>query len=169
MGKFKRIAMKDIKAMQKTLDDLPTRTLAKQGEEPLSDLAPQIRKALEKGYTVRELSEIMADGNVSIPPPVIRARLLPKGETTRKRSSPSKRGIRLLPGQTPLRHRQRRLPHLRRQRQSRHRYQQSLYRRHQSPQKHQLSLHRSHQSLLHQIIYLQRHRLQVKHQIIHLQ
>ena len=47
------------------------------------------------------------------------------------------------------------LPHLRRQRQSRHRYQQSLYRRHQSPQKHQLSLHRFHQSLLHQIIYLQ--------------
>lgn len=91
MGKFKRIAMKDIKAMQKTLDDLPDKNLGKTREEAVELLDSQIRKALEKGYTVRELSEIMADGNVSIPPPVIRARLLPKGETTRKRaSSPSK-------------------------------------------------------------------------------
>ena len=90
MGKFKRIAMKDIKAMQKTLDDLPDKNLGKTREEAVELLDAQIRKALEKGYTVRELSEIMADGNVSIPPPVIRARLLPKGETTRKRaSSPS--------------------------------------------------------------------------------
>ena len=82
MGKFKRIAMKDIKAMQKTLDDLPDKNLGKTREEAVELLDAQIRK---------ELSEIMADGNVSIPPPVIRARLLPKGETTRKRaSSPSK-------------------------------------------------------------------------------
>lgn len=32
MGKFKRIAMKDIKAMQKTLDDLPDKNLGKTRE-----------------------------------------------------------------------------------------------------------------------------------------
>ena len=47
--------MKDIKAMQKTLDDLPDKNLGKTREEAVELLDAQIRKALEKGYTVREL------------------------------------------------------------------------------------------------------------------
>ena len=43
MGKFKRIAMKDIKAMQKTLDDLPDKNLGKTREEAVELLDAQIR------------------------------------------------------------------------------------------------------------------------------
>lgn len=85
MGKFKRIPMKDINAMRKILDDLPDRNLGKTREEAAELLNANILKALEKGYTVKELAEIMAQGNVVIPPPIIRAKVLPQKETRQKR------------------------------------------------------------------------------------
>ena len=85
MGKFKRIPMKDIKTMQKILDDLPDKNLGKTREEASELLNAHILKALEKGYTVKELADIMAQGNVVIPAPVIRAKVLPKKETRQKR------------------------------------------------------------------------------------
>lgn len=48
-------------------------------------LNAHILKALEKGYTVKELADIMAQGNVVIPAPVIRAKVLPQKETRQKR------------------------------------------------------------------------------------
>ena len=72
MGKFKRIPVKDINAMRKILDDLPDKNLGKTREEAAELLNANILKALEKGYTVKELAEIMAQGNVVIPAPVIR-------------------------------------------------------------------------------------------------
>lgn len=78
MGKFKRIQVNDIKAMQKTLDDLPDKNLGKTREEAAEMLNAQIMKALEKGYTVRELAEVMSKGNVTIPIPVIRAKIVVK-------------------------------------------------------------------------------------------
>ena len=81
MGKFKRIPVKDINAMRKILDDLPDKNLGKTREL----LNANILKALEKGYTLRELTEIMAQGNVAIPVPVIRAKVLPQKATPRKR------------------------------------------------------------------------------------
>ena len=77
MGKFKRIPMKDINAMRKILDDLPDRNLGKTREEAAELLNANILKAIEKGYTVKELAAIMAEGNVVIPAPVIRAKVLP--------------------------------------------------------------------------------------------
>ncbi|MFQ8738618.1 MAG: hypothetical protein ACLSAH_23595 [Bilophila wadsworthia] len=53
MGKFKRIPMKDIKTMQKILDDLPDKNLGKTREEAAELLNAHILKALEKGYTVK--------------------------------------------------------------------------------------------------------------------
>lgn len=85
MGKFKRIPVKDIKAMQKTLDDLPDKNLGKTREEAAELLNANILKALEKGYTVKELADIMAKGNVVIPAPVIRAKVLPAKTAPRKR------------------------------------------------------------------------------------
>lgn len=81
MGKFKRIQVNDIKAMQKTLDDLPDKNLGKTREEAAEMLTAQIIKALEKGYTIRELSEVMARGNVTIPAPVIRAKVAAKKDS----------------------------------------------------------------------------------------
>ena len=85
MGKFKRITVKDINAMRKILDDLPDRNLGKTREEAAELLNANILKAIEKGYTVRELADIMAQGNVVIPAPVIRAKVLPQKAVPRKR------------------------------------------------------------------------------------
>ena len=85
MGKFKRIPVKDINAMRKILDDLPDRNLGKTREEAAELLNANILKAIEKGYTVRELADIMAQGNVVIPAPVIRAKVLPQKAVPRKR------------------------------------------------------------------------------------
>ena len=85
MGKFKRIPVKDIRAMQKILNDLPDRNLGKTREEAAELLNAHILKALEKGYTVKELADIMAQGNVVIPAPVIRAKVLPQKAVPRKR------------------------------------------------------------------------------------
>lgn len=87
MGKFKRIPVKDIRAMQKILDDLPDKNLGKTREEAAELLNANILKALEKGYTVKELTEIMAKGNVVIPAPVIRAKVLPAKAAPRKREA----------------------------------------------------------------------------------
>ena len=85
MGKFKRIPVKDINAMRKILDELPDRNLGKTREEAADLLNANILKALEKGYTVKEVAAIMAQGNVVIPAPVIRAKVLPQKETQQKR------------------------------------------------------------------------------------
>ena len=85
MGKFKRIPVKDINAMRKILDDLPDKNLGKTREEAAELLNANILKAFEKGYTVKELADIMAQGNVVIPAPVIRAKVLPQKAVPRKR------------------------------------------------------------------------------------
>ena len=85
MGKFKRIPVKDINAMRKILDDLPDKNLGKTREEAAELLNANILKALEKGYTVKEVAAIMAGGNVVIPAPFIRAKVLPAKAASRKR------------------------------------------------------------------------------------
>ena len=85
MGKFKRIPVKDINAMRKILDDLPDKNLGKTREEAAELLNANILKAIEKGYMVKELADIMAQGNVVIPAPVIRAKVLPQKAVPRKR------------------------------------------------------------------------------------
>ncbi len=84
MGKFKRIQVNDIKAMQKTLDDLPDKNLGKTREEAAEMLNAQILRALDKGYSLKEITELMARGNVSIPAPVIRAKVLSAKATKEK-------------------------------------------------------------------------------------
>ena len=90
MGKFKRIPVKDINAMRKILDDLPDKNLGKTREEAAELLNANILKAIEKGYTVKELADIMAQGNVVIPAPIIRAKMFPQKETRQKRASKPK-------------------------------------------------------------------------------
>lgn len=104
MGKFKRIPVKDINAMRKILDDLPDRNLGKTREEAAELLNANILKALEKGYTVKEVAAIMAEGNVVIPAPVIRARVLPAKATPRKRE-PKTRPEQTKPAALPPRER----------------------------------------------------------------
>ena len=104
MGKFKRIPVKDINAMRKILDDLPDKNLGKTREEAAELLNANILKALEKGYTVKELAEIMAQGNVVIPAPVIRAKVLPAKAAPQKRE-PKPRPERIKPAALPPRER----------------------------------------------------------------
>jgi hypothetical protein len=85
MGKSKRIPIDDIQAMKKTLDALPDKNLGKTRSEAADMLLTNILKAYEKGYTAKELAGIMAKGNVSIPAPVLRAKVLPP------KSAPSKK------------------------------------------------------------------------------
>ena len=105
MGKFKRIQVNDIKAMQKTLDDLPDKNLGKTREEAAEMLNAQIMKALEKGYTVRELAEVMSRGNVTIPAPVIRAKIMGKQGPARRepkaKSEKSEKQQKLVTSQSP--------------------------------------------------------------------
>ena len=88
MGKYKRIADQDIREMKKTLDTLPDKHLGKTREEAVDMLNAHILKALEKGYTIKELVEIMAKGNVSIPAPLIRAKVLPPRDKPQKTPVP---------------------------------------------------------------------------------
>ena len=75
MGNFKRINLPDIEAMQRTLDTLPDKKLGKTRDEAAELLNANMLKALEKGYSVKELSEIMSQGNVDIPLRVLRKKL----------------------------------------------------------------------------------------------
>ncbi len=77
MGNFIRIDLPDIEAMQKTLEALPDKKLGKTREEAAELLNANMLKALEKGYSVKELSEIMSQGNVDIPLRVLRKKLTP--------------------------------------------------------------------------------------------
>ena len=100
MGKFKRIPVKDINAMRKILDDLPDKNLGKTREEAAELLNANILKAIEKGYTVKEVAAIMAEGNVIIPAPVIRAKVLPAKAAPRKRE-PKPRPEQIKPAALP--------------------------------------------------------------------
>ncbi len=104
MGKFKRIPVKDINAMRKILDDLPDRNLGKTREEAADLLNAHILKAIEKGYTVKEVAAIMAGGNVVIPAPVIRAKVLPAKAAPQKRE-PKPRPEQTKPAALPPRER----------------------------------------------------------------
>jgi hypothetical protein len=81
MGKVKRIPVDDIQAMKKTLDALPDKHIGKTREQAADMLLANIQKAIAKGYTAKELAAIMGKGNVSMPAPLLRAKVLPpKGE-----------------------------------------------------------------------------------------
>ena len=101
MGKFKRIQVNDIKAMQKTLEDLPDRNLGKTREEAAEMLNAQILKALDKGYTLKEITELMARGNVSIPAPVIRAKVLFQTQSEAKAQPAGKTAKKATPQSSP--------------------------------------------------------------------
>lgn len=88
MGKFKRIPVADIQVMKKTLDALPDKNLGKTREEAADMLEANILKALEKGYTARELAAIMAKGNVSVPAPLIRAKVLSRPASRKREPKP---------------------------------------------------------------------------------
>lgn len=101
MGKFKRIQVNDIKAMQKTLEDLPDKNLGKTREEAAGMLNTQILKALDKGYTLKEITELMAKGNVAIPAPVIRAKVLPQTQSKAKAQPAGKTAKKATPPSSP--------------------------------------------------------------------
>ena len=82
MGKIVRIYDADIKSMQKTLDSLPDKTLGRTRNEAVSLLLENLKKAVRKGYSLRELMDILKQGNVSIPIETLRKHLLTeKAET----------------------------------------------------------------------------------------
>ena len=92
MGKVIRIEDDSIKSMRKTLDDLPDKRLGKTRDEATEMLFENLKKAMEKGYSFKELAEILERGNVSIPVATLRKKLAEVKSTTQKepQKKPSK-------------------------------------------------------------------------------
>ena len=84
MGKFKRIPVKDINAMRKILDDLPDKISANAGGSRRT-AQRQHPESNREGIHGEGSGGIMAEGNVIIPAPVIRAKVLPPKAAPRKR------------------------------------------------------------------------------------
>jgi hypothetical protein len=105
MGKVKRIPVDDIQAMKRTLDALPDKHIGKTREQAADMLLANIQKALAKGYTAKELAALLSKGNVSIPAPLLRAKVLPpravKPPKPPKPPMPEKPVARPEPVQTP--------------------------------------------------------------------
>ena len=75
MGKVIRIEDDSIRSMRKTLDDLPDKRLGKTRDEAAEMLFEHLKKAMEKGYSFKELADILEKGNVSIPVTTLRKKL----------------------------------------------------------------------------------------------
>jgi alkylhydroperoxidase/carboxymuconolactone decarboxylase family protein YurZ len=84
MGNPQRIPVDAIQAMKKILDALPDKNLDKTKEEALAMLSGQIQRAYSKGYSVKELAVIMAQGNVAVSAPTLRAHTCPSSPRARK-------------------------------------------------------------------------------------
>ena len=76
MGKVIRIEDDSIRSMRKTLDDLPDKRLGKTRDEATEMLFEHLKKAMEKGYSFKELADILEKGNVSIPVAMLRKKLV---------------------------------------------------------------------------------------------
>ncbi|MDR2055766.1 MAG: hypothetical protein LBQ10_07865 [Desulfovibrio sp.] len=72
MGKVIRIQDNAIEAMRTTLESLPDKNPGRTRREAADMLRSAIMKAYEKGYTAKELAEIMSGGDVSISKRVLR-------------------------------------------------------------------------------------------------
>ena len=59
MGKVIRIEDDSIRSMRKTLDDLPDKRLGKTRDEAAEMLFEHLKKAMEKGYSFKELADIL--------------------------------------------------------------------------------------------------------------
>ena len=84
MGKFKRISLEAIEAMKQTLDNLEDKRGDKIRTEAVDMLRNNIRKAMKKGYSLNEITQIMAKGNVDIPYRLI-SKMLTTSETKKDR------------------------------------------------------------------------------------
>ena len=84
MGKVIRIEDDSIRSMRKTLDDLPDKRLGKTRDEATEMLFEHLKKAMEKGYSFKELADILEKGNVSIPVATLRKKLAEVRSETQK-------------------------------------------------------------------------------------
>ena len=84
MGKVIRIEDDSIRSMRKTLDDLPDKRLGKTRDEATELLFEHLKKAMEKGYSFKELADILEKGNVSIPVATPRKKLAEVKPATQK-------------------------------------------------------------------------------------
>ena len=84
MGKVIRIEEDSIRSMRKTLDNLPDKRLGKTRDEAAEMLFEHLKKAMEKGYSFKELADILEKGNVSIPVTTLRKKLAEVRSETQK-------------------------------------------------------------------------------------
>ena len=61
-----KIPMEKILVIQKTLQKLPTKDTGKTREEALEILAGDFQEALKKGYSVKEIREILGEEGVTL-------------------------------------------------------------------------------------------------------
>lgn len=67
MAKTAKISPEQIATARKLLHDLPPKELPKTTEEAAVSLAKDFRKALRKGYTSKDISEILKREGIGIP------------------------------------------------------------------------------------------------------
>ena len=66
MPKAKRFSMEQILAVQKMLRNLPSKKVSKTRAETVECLAGDIRKAAEKGHSLKEIQSILAGEGIQV-------------------------------------------------------------------------------------------------------
>lgn len=83
MTKAAKISSEQIATARKLLQDLPHKEMPKTPEEAAVSLAKDFRKALRKGYTIKDISGILKREGIGIP-----ASQVKEGVSSRKKSTP---------------------------------------------------------------------------------
>ena len=80
----RRYSEEKISLAKKRLDSLEEKCTGKTRDEVVCDLEKNIKKALEKGYTLKEISETLAEEEIFLPAGFLKAHLLksPKQKTS---------------------------------------------------------------------------------------
>lgn len=86
----RRYSEEKISLARKRLDNLEEKCIGKTRDEAVFDLEKSIKKALEKGYTLKEISETLAEEEIFLPAGFLKAHLLksPKKGAASKKTNP---------------------------------------------------------------------------------
>ena len=88
MAKIGKISPEQISRAQRLLQDLPEKDERKTREEAAGLLERDFRKALEKGYSPKEISAILKNEGIIIPAYLVKKFLTPVAEASRSKSVP---------------------------------------------------------------------------------
>lgn len=88
MAAIGKIRPGQIERAQKLLQDLPEKDNRKTREEAAEFLEKDFRKALQKGYTPKELSAMLKNAGIIIPAYLVEKFLKPENDISRQKAKP---------------------------------------------------------------------------------